>query len=389
MTCSTLVGIATCGRIRQAAALTSDYRIQVTATADAPPASRTALPDDAPLPGLPVLAVDLADRADDLESSGVDRSVVAELAAAGTLAVFGPRDLGGLDAAGQRRTSEWLAGASPDAWFVWFQHGPVIKSLRASENTALADRYVADLCAGRALGGVAWSNLRTAEPSVRADRVDGGWQLSGFQPFCTGWPLLDLVLVGGYVAGPDGKPEQVVFGVLPTEGLTGLVDAGRLRLASMDGTATHMLRYDGLVLPDENVTALVPFAQWRAADRAGNTNVQPSTFGIALAALAVLAEREPEAADQLAERVLAVRAEAYRLIDEVDPGEQLELRLQVRARALRLALDCTTALVAGRGGLGMTMAQPAQRLLRAAAFQLVHSQDPQVRAATLQEYVSR
>lgn len=346
------------------------------------------LPTDTPLPGLFDLAARLTERAPQLESDGVDRTVVDEMTAVGALAVFGPPELGGLDAAGQRRTSELLAGASPDAWFLWYQHGPVVKALRSSENTALAQAHVADLCAGRAQGGVAWSNLRTAKPSVHAVRTDDGWRLTGFQPFCTGWPMLDLLLVGGLVSDEAGTPQQVVFGVVPAQATPGLASTGRLRLAAMDGTATHMLRYDEVLLPDKAVTTLVPFDTWRESDRAANTNVQPSTFGIALTALSLLAEREPATAARLADQVLTVRERAYELMDTVASAERTDERLALRARALRLGLDCASALVTARGGLAMTQAQPAQRLLRAATFQLVHSQDPAVRAATLDEYVS-
>jgi hypothetical protein len=59
----------------------------------------------------------------------------------------------------------------------------------------------------------------------------------------------------------------------------------------------------------------------------------------------------------------------------------------VRAASLLLAVECCTALLAARGGQGMDLADPAQRLLRAAAFQLVHSQAAHVRAATLSALV--
>ena len=321
----------------------------------------------------------LADRAAGLERDGVSRAVVDELGAAGLLAAYGPAELGGLDPAGQRELSERLAGASPDAWFVWFQHGPVVRSLALSDNTALQQAHLADLCSGRSQGGVAWSNLRTPRPSVHAERVDGGWSLTGPQPWCTGWPMLDLVLVGALVPATG----QVVFGIVPA-GTPGLASTGELQLAAMAGTRTHAVRYDALQLADAQVTALVDEAAWRAEDVAGNANVQPSTFGIALAALELLEPWSPGPAGVLREQVLEVRGAAYRLLDEVHRREQVEQRLALRARALLLALECATALLASRGGQGMDLAEPAQRLLRAAAFQLVHSQDGAVRAATLE-----
>ncbi len=311
---------------------------------------------------------------------GVQPVDISELAADGLLAVTGPPELGGLDPAGQREVQERLAGASPDLWFTWFQHGPVVKALTDTDNAGLRDSYLADLCAGRRQGGVAWSNLRTARPAVTATRIDGGWRLDGPQPWCTAWPMLDLVFVGGLAV------DQVVFGVVEVPH-PGLVSTGELSLAAMGGTHTHSVRYDGLVLTDDEVTSVRPYTQWQADDRAGNTNAQPATFGVALAALDLL-EPDPTAA-VLREQVLAVRAQAYRLRDEVPREEALAQRLALRAQALELGLRCATALLAARGGRGMGTDDPAQRLLRAAAFQLVHSQDRQVRAATLELLAGR
>lgn len=330
------------------------------------------------------LARDLAADAARLEREGVDRAVLDRMAAAGLLAVAGTPELGGAWPAEQRRVAELLAGASPDAWFVWFQHGPVVKMLKASDNADLVAKHLPELCAGRELGGVAWSHLRTAKPSVHATRVDGGWSLSGFQPWCTGWGLTDVVLVGALVPETD----QVVFGLVPASDRPEMTSAGELTLAAMAGTSTHALRFDGLSLPDADVVLLTDRGPWAQADAAANGNVQPSTFGIALAALELLAEREPDIAMQLRPRLLELRTRAYRLLDEVEPGQQLDRRLHLRAEALLLGIECCTALLAARGGQGMDLAEPAQRLLRAAAFQLVHSQAAHVRAATLEALVS-
>jgi len=330
------------------------------------------------------LARELAADAGRLEQEGVERSLMDRMADAGLLAVSGPSALGGTAPAEQRRVAELLAGASPDAWFVWFQHGPVVRMLKASENTELVEEHLPALCAGRELGGVAWSHLRTATPTVTATRVDGGWSLSGFQPWCTGWGLTDVVMAGALVPDTD----EVVFGLVPAGDRPELRSAGELRLAAMSGTSTHALRLDGLVLPDRDVVLHTARGPWAEADQALNANVQPSTFGIALAALDLLQEREPNTAAALRGRVLDVRTRAYALLDEVEFTEQLDERLALRAQALLLALECCTALLTARGGQGMDLREPAQRLLRAAAFQLIHAQAAHVRAATLDALVA-
>ena len=211
-----------------------------------------------------------------------------------------------------------------------------------------------------------------------ATRVDGGWTLEGPQPWCTGWGMHDLLMVGGL----DRAASEVVFGVVPAD-RPGLVSRGELELAAMAGTSTHAVQYDGLLLRDEDVVLRKDYDAWAAADSVMNRNVQPSTFGIALAALDLLETAAPDAAAALRERVLDVRTRAYRLMDEVEPGEAGDERLALRAQALLLGIECCTALVASRGGRGMSLDDPAQRLLRAAAFQLVHAQAQHIRDATL------
>jgi alkylation response protein AidB-like acyl-CoA dehydrogenase len=352
-----------------------------------PPATAAApdLDDSPVVRGAARFAAELAADAARLEQEGVDRPLVDRMAEAGLLAVSGPPALRGAWPAEQRRVAELLAGASPDAWFVWFQHGPVVRMLKASDNLDLVERRLPGLCAGRELGGVAWSSLRTATPTVHATRTEGGWSLSGFQPWCTGWGLIDVVLVGGLVQ----STEEVVFGLVPATPSPALASAGELRLAAMSGTSTHALRLTDLRLPDEDVVLRRERGPWAEGDRALNCNVQPSTFGIGLAALDLLEARAPEVAAVLRARVLDVRSRAYRLLDEVDGEEALDERLALRAQALLLGVECCTALLTARGGQGMDLAEPAQRLLRAAAFQVVHSSAAHVRTATLSELVRR
>ena len=344
--------------------------------------SPTAAPVRDLVAGTAALCADLADDARRLERDGVTRADVQRLADAGLLAVYGPPELGGGTPDEQRRVAELLAGASPDAWFVWYQHGPVVRFLGASENDALKQRWLPALCRGEALGGVAWSNLRTARPSVSAERAGSGWVLTGPQPWCTGWGMHDVLFVGGRTVPEDGGAPEVVFGLVPAD-RPGLVGLGELELASMGGTSTHAVRYEGLVLHDDEIVLRRDFAAWVAADTVANRNVQPSTFGIALAALDLLEAASPATAAALREQVLDVRERAYRLMDDVDPAEAGDERLALRGRALVLGVEACTALVAARGGRGMGLDDPAQRLLRAAAFQLVHAQAAHVREATL------
>lgn len=354
------------------------------AAADAPVAAA----DDHPLVSATLLIADqLRARAALLESDGVTREDTAALAAIGLYAVGAPATHGGVPGPVARRVAEILAGASPDAWFVWFQHGPVLKMLAHSDNAALAARWLAPLASGHAQAGVAYSHLRTAHPSITATRASGGgWSLTGSQPWCTGWGLIDVVLVGAVTEkGPD---QQVVFALVPVDVQhlpTGIRSTGELALAAMGGTSTHSISFESLAVPDEDVVAVRSFAEWAEADRIATPNLLPSTVGLTAAATALLAARDPAAADRLRRRGDALRDEAYALIDDVAASEQTARRLALRAEAMLLSTEAAGAALAARGGQGMDLANPEQRLLRAAAFQLVHAQTGPVKAATLQQ----
>lgn len=330
------------------------------------------------------LRTDLLAAAAGLERDGVTRADTDRLAEVGLYGLYAPPELGGADAVEQREVAELLAGTSPDLWFVWYQHGPVLKMVARTENASLRDRYLSGLASGELQGGVSYSHVRTPKPSIFAERAGDGFVLSGTQPWCTGWGVTDLVLVGAVVRDTD----EVVFGVVPTGDRPGVRSTGELGLAVMGGTATHGLAYTGLRLAAEDVVSVAPYRDFFATDAAANTNVQPSTFGIALAALELLEPRSPETAHALRARVLDLRSRAYSLIDHAPADTRHDERLAIRAAALLLGIESATALLTARGGQGMDLADPAQRLLRAAAFQIVHSQAAGIRAATLAALVA-
>ena len=319
----------------------------------------------------------LADDAARVESDGVTRGDLKPLVDAGLFGLYAPPELGGsVSAAEQREVAELLAGAAQDVWFVWFQHGPSVKMTASTTNTSLRERYLPGLVSGELIGGVSYSHLRNEQPGILATRDGDDFLLSGRQPWVTGWGINDLIVVGAVVPESD----EIVFGLIPSGDSPGATSSGLLELAAMNGTETHMVAYDGHRLPADHVLNVLPRKDFLAVDALSNANVQPSTFGIALAALELF---DGPTCDVLRERVLTCRAEAYRLLDEVPIHEQVEQRLALRAQALLLGIECATALLTSSGGKGMGMSHPAQRLLRAASFQVIHSQAAGIKAATL------
>jgi alkylation response protein AidB-like acyl-CoA dehydrogenase len=322
----------------------------------------------------------LAPLAAHTERHGVDRATLDCLAGAGLYGLLGPESVTGRapSAAVYREVAELLAGADATTWFVWFQHHPVVKMLAAAANENLAQRWLPSLCTGTTQAGVAFSHLRSAEVVMAATRVGDGWRLSGTAPWCTGWGLLDLVLVGATTAD-----DEVVFGLVPLREGDGMAPGRTLDLAAMGGTRTVVLHLDGYAVADADVVLRAPRPAWAAADAAAGANVQPSTFGIARAALAELAARDEVTAATLSARLDDVRRRAYALMDDVPAGVELDQRLTLRAEALLLGVEATSALVTSVGGRAMTGDHPAQRWAREALFHLVFAQTGPARATTL------
>lgn len=322
-----------------------------------------------------VLAEELAPGASATERDGVTRSVLDRLAAGGLHGLLGPA---GPPPAVYRDVAELLAGADGNTWFVWFQHNPVVKALGASTNDALRDRWLAPLSAGIVQTGVAYSHVRAPRPLVQAEPVVGGWRLTGDIAWCTGWGLLDLVLLGGTAA--DGR---VVLALVPMAGGPTLAPSPPLRLAAMGGTRTVALRLDRFEVAADDVVAVTDGDVWAAGDAFANANVQPSTFGVAWAALAGLRGHDSATAEVLGDRLVEVRRRAYVLADEREPADAIDEKLATRAEALLLGVEITSAYLASVGGRGMDLAHPAQRWAREAQFHLVQAQTGAVRAATL------
>jgi hypothetical protein len=147
------------------------------------------------------------------------------------------------------------------------------------------------------------------------------------------------------------------------------------------------LHLDGLVVPDDGILAVTSIDEWAATDRVKTANGSPSVFGVASAAVERLLTGRDDAGratgGALRNQIDAVRREAYGLSDDAEPGEHLHRRVQLRAEALRLCVDATTALVVSRGGQAMLRSDDAQLLARWALFLTVQAQTPPVREALL------
>lgn len=341
------------------------------------------------------LAARLAPQAQRLDVDGVTGEQVEAAAAAGLLGLGAPADPGGTEppAPVDREITELLSGASGDVWFVLSQHRTPLRMVATVAAPPVREQWLRPLVTGELLAGVAFTHLRRpGPPPVRAMAAGDGWLLDGHVDWLTSWGLAGVFLVGAQA--DDGR---LVFGLVPGVEGDGLTVSGPLPLAAMSGTRTTAATLSGVPLPPERLVAVLDPEPWRAQDAARTANAAPAVFGLLRAVLAALEEtgvrrRQPAAvalAAELVEETARVRAEAYRLVDEVPAGEELPRRLELRAWSTELAVRASAALVAAGAGSSMLRRSPAQRWAREALFHQIQAQTAPVREAQLARWASR
>ena len=278
-------------------------------------------------------------------------------------------------------------------WFVVTQHQmpqAVARGTLGLERWtpgAAADRHHSGLASGRTRAGIAVAHLRRpGPPAVRADPDGAGWRFSGSSDWCTGWGLIDVVMIAG--TAPD---DRVVLALVPAREAEGLRAGAPLRLSVMGGTRTVPLTMDDVAIGSDDVLAVVDGPVWRAADDARTANAMPAAVGLLRRVLVALAasgdERgSPEAvhtALHLGSHAAALRARAYELLLGTPAGERTAERTALRGELAALAVRAAHALIAARSGSALLADRPEQRWAREAAFHLVQAQTATVRAAQL------
>ncbi|EFL29868.1 acyl-CoA dehydrogenase [Streptomyces viridochromogenes DSM 40736] len=324
----------------------------------------------------------LVPHAERVDQEGVPASHIEAVKRSGLLGMGAPREYGGADApvGVARETAEILAGACCSTWFVQTQHHTPVKLL-ATYDSPVREKLLRPLATGEVLAGIAYAHVRAfPRVPVRAVPERGGWRFEGTVPWYTGWGLNDVLLLAGVT-----DTAEVVFVITEAREQRGMRPSAPLRLAALGAARTVSLELDGLWVPEGDVVLRTPREEFALVDLPRAANASPAVFGVAEAALDLLA-RSPDGegpAQSLRARLDEVRREAYALADHPAPHESVPERLAVRTRAYDVLRAATTAAIVSGGGRSMTLDSRAQRLAREGMFLLVQGQTAEARRAHL------
>jgi alkylation response protein AidB-like acyl-CoA dehydrogenase len=302
------------------------------------------------------------------------------LADAGLYGIAAPAEAGGpgLELPQIIEILETMAGGCLATAFTWVQHHGMLAALAATGNHALRDEFVPGAIAGHIRGGVAFAGAVPVPPRMCAQRVPGGWRLSGHAPFVSGWGIIDVI----QISAGDVETGDIVAGVVSAEVQPGITAVTAQPLFVADASQTVALDVDGLFIPDDRIVSRVSRADFMANQNFGSRLNATLPIGLVGRCARLLDEAGEHAA------ATALRGEADAVRVRLDAGlSDASTLLRARADGCELATRAAGALVAARGGPALLCSDPAQLLARSALFTLVAASRPELKR-TLIDHLS-
>lgn len=132
------------------------------------------------------------------------------------------------------------------AWRLAHQNAPTEGLLRrvAAEDLVLVSS-----------GGSDWLDSGGA-----AEKVDGGFRITGRKPFSSGCEMGDLLMTSAVYDDPEAGPTVLHFGV--PLGAPGVSIAETWQVLGMRGTASNDIILDGVFVPDTGIAGRRPQGKW-------------------------------------------------------------------------------------------------------------------------------
>jgi 3-hydroxy-9,10-secoandrosta-1,3,5(10)-triene-9,17-dione monooxygenase len=241
-------------------------------------------------------------------------------------------------------------------------------------------------------------------PRGKAHKVEGGYRVSGFWPFCSGSPAADWVMLGGEVLGADG---------VPVDGGDFLIPIGDVEVKNdwdvmgLRASGSNSVVAQDLFVPEHRFLSL-PKAIGGENPGAKHHNgaklyesalvpvlavgIIPAALGIAEGALENFKQRLPgkvvsytmgevqkdmpathmqvaNAASKISAARLIMHNTAEMITQAAENGVEMSLEDRARCRmdcafSVRLCLEATEILYLASGGSGLAVGSPIQRASR-------------------------
>jgi alkylation response protein AidB-like acyl-CoA dehydrogenase len=301
------------------------------------------------------------DRADRVPAAHLDL-----LAAEGFYGISAPPEDGGLGMADLTAAGHILAALASGCLataFVWLQHlGPVLAAAH-SDRPGLRERWLGPLAGGERRAGIALAGIRPGPAPLRVRETGAGFVLDGETPWVTGWDMIDTVHVAAL------SPDRVIHYLFVDAVAGPTLAVTPLELVAAQASRTVHIAFAGHAVLADRLTSTRPYEEWLRSDAAGAALNGFLAIGVAHRCCRLLGPGRLDA------ELAACRA-ALLAAD----GTELPA---ARAAASHLAWRAAAELAVRTGSRAVLGGDPAQRLLREAAFLLVFGSRPAIRDALL------
>jgi alkylation response protein AidB-like acyl-CoA dehydrogenase len=214
-----------------------------------------------------------------------------------------------------------------------------------------------------------------------AERVDGGYQVSGRKAFCSGSPMGDLLITSAVYEDPIDGPTVLHFSLpMRSPGLT-ILDTWHTM--AMRASGSNDIQLDGVFVPDAAISARRPKGVWtpvwNVVAAVAGPLVNAAYLGVAEAARALALEHvarkrhDPDVWQLLGEMdnalvtgQLAVESSIdlnadYSFAPEQATANAMFIRKTIATQALKLTVDKALEVV---GGAGIYRSTGLERLVR-------------------------
>lgn len=305
----------------------------------------------------------------------LSREVLRELGRRGLYRLAVAKELGGLGASAAELwdVSEALAGACGTTNFVQAQHQGGIGFVARSSNQPLVQSQLAPMLAGERLCGVAFAHCRRPQSPLQVIREGDGLVFDGEAPWCSGWGLLDELVV----AGRDDRGMDV-YALVPAAS-PGLSAQSPVKLSAMNASSTVSLKLERVRVSSERWLFEQTAVEMAQRDFRSQLSYAALPLGLTREACRLIQERRPGSA---AVEVFLTSCQDLRARALAWTGGEQEA-LEIRSQANLLGQRAAQAAVVAVGGQANHIEHPACRLLREASFYFLTQLNEPLREAYL------
>lgn len=288
------------------------------------------------------------------------------LADLGLYGMFGPHDVGGLQADADLAGSliERIASGCLTTALVWMQHHRLVGALQFSHNEKAAE-MLPELCAGAVRSGVIFAGLLPGPSSLVATPTDDGWTLNGRVPWVSGWGRIDVINVLART------PSNEVISLIVTANEGDGISIERQELLALNASGTVTVHFDGVTATHEQCLFIEPHNPSAAL---GTTLRLNGSLALGLIRrCALLMESE------------ALWTQMNQLRQDLDRATDATMS-DARAAASYAAVQAASANMVATGSASMSMSNQAQRISREAQALLVFGSRAPIKAALLERF---